>query len=335
MNNIPVYAGFSVDGEDVELYTLSTGGIKLTVTNLGAAATSLHLPESDDVILGFHDLHEQLLRGPMFGATLGRCAGKILGASYELNGSVVELSKSHGMDHAHGGIRGFDKHVFKTKEWTENMVHFFRVSPDGEEGYPGNLQVDVIYEVTDFQTIKIRYRTLCDKDSLVCISNHIYWNLRGNGSRGADEHLVQIQASRVGGLDQDGRPDGTLTVLSGTPMDFQMPGTPKSRLEESCSLMRNAGGFDHDYLLNKKTPAAVVTEPITGRSLSVNTDMPCLHFYLANFQNMNYPGKDGARYSDYCGLCFEPGYISDSIHSGNGPIPILRANIIENHETVF
>jgi len=334
-------AGLITDGQKIEIYTLTAAsGLTLRVTNLGAAAIAILLPDSrekTDVLLGFRTLDAQLEKGPMFGVTLGRCAGKILNSAYVYNGRTVELSRSHGIHHAHGGVRGFDKHAFTTVRAEEDTVTFRYCSPDGEEGYPGNLTLDVTYRVCGHE-VELTYEALADADTPVSISNHMYLNLYGNGAGRGGEHIVAIRASETAGLDKRGLPDGRTLPVAGTPMDLRRPVKIKDSLEVPCEQMRLAGGgFDHDYLLD--TPAvrgAVRLEaPGTGRAMELDTDLPCIHFYLCDLGEMQYPGKAGAEYTGQCGMCFQPMYAGDRLHHQIGPSPILRAGELWKHETVL
>ncbi len=316
----------TVDGVPVRIYTLqSASGLTLRVTNLGAAALAICLPDGTDVLLGFRSLERQLEKGPMFGATLGRCAGKLLGGTYVHNGETVALSQSHGLHHAHGGVRGFDKRAFETVHAEADAVTFRYCSPDGEEGYPGDLTLWVTYRLS-WDTVELRYEASANADTPVCISNHMYFNLYGHGAGHADAQRLAIHAAAAAGLDGSGLSDGRTLPVAGTPMDLNRPVRLDACLEQPSPQMALAGGFDHDYLLDGAAgPAAVLEAPGTGRSMELETSLPCIHFYLCDLGAAAYPGKDGAGYTGRCGLCLEPMYPSDSLHNGLGPSPMLPA----------
>lgn len=320
-------AGFSVDGTGIIIceYRLEKG-LELVVTNLGAAVVGIRLPDNStnrDITLGFFSEEDRLKRGPMFGATLGRYAGKILGAQYEQDGERVLLSKSHGEHHAHGGIRGFDKHAFYTQCLQSDSVTFGYESPDGEEGYPGNFHLEVTYRLADEKTVNIEYRMHCDKDTPACVSNHIYYNLLGNGVGFTDGHIVRIRAEKFATLDENGLPSGGVADVKGTLLDFRTPVI----LKDASVKMARYGGIDHDFILDdsENIPAVMIESPQNGRTLAISTDMPCIHFYSADFGDMQYHGKDGAVYSGRCGLCFEPMYVNDSLHNRCFSSSILKA----------
>lgn len=328
--------GLMVDGVPVCTYTLrSAGGLTLQVTNLGAAALAICLPDGTDVLLGFRSPERQLEKGPMFGATLGRCAGKLLGGTYVHNGETVALSRSHGLHHAHGGIRGFDKRAFETVRVEADAVTFRYYSPDGEEGYPGDLTLLVTYRL-GWDTVELHYEASASADTPICISNHMYFNLYGHEAGHADAQRLAIHAAAAAGLDERGLPDGRALPVVGTPMDLNRPMRLDDCLTKPSQQMRLAGGFDHDYLLDGAAgPAAVLEAPGTGRSMELETSLPCIHFYLCDLGVAAYPGKDETSYTGRCGLCLEPMYPSDSLHNGLGPSPILPAGTPWRQHTVL
>lgn len=323
-------AGFFADGQEILLHTLrGEDGFSLTVTNLGAAAIAMTVA-GRDVLLGFGALSAQLEKGPMFGATLGRYAGRICGASYTQGGREVSLSRSHGDDHAHGGCRGFDKRVFQTVHLEADCVRYRYVSPDGEEGYPGTLTLDVTYRLLAGSTVRVEYDVTSDADTICGISNHMYFNLLGNGAGNADAQHLKLLSHRYQPF-CGGKPSGKLLDVANTPMDF----TAGAMLSERAAQLD--GDLDHDFALDVRSgePAAVLTELKSGLSMSVYTDMPCVHVYLADFGDMRYPGKDGAVYTGRCGVCFEPMYLSDCLHSGLGEMPYLKAGETRHSETTL
>lgn len=333
-------AGFDIDGMPVELYHIGdAAGLEAVVTNLGAAVVSIFLEREGmrtDVLLGFEHLKRQMEKGPMFGATLGRYAGKILNAEYEWKGRRILLSKSHGEHHAHGGCRGFDKRMFTTALVTEQKIVFLYRSPDGEEGYPGTLVLKVSYEAKG-RSLILRYEACADQDTPVGISNHMYFNLKGNGSGSVAGHEAFIRSREIAEVDANKLPAGRLCSVEGTAMDLREAKKLADCLAVPTEQMKWAGGFDHDYLLDERNgePAGGLLETETGTRMEVYTDMPCLHFYVADFGGMEYVGKGGAIYNGKCGVCFEPMYVSDCLHNGIGPAPILQAGKTRVNTTWF
>lgn len=324
-------AGFWVDGTEIFLHTLEAeGGISLTTTNLGAAAVSLKLSDGTDVLLGFETVAKQLEKGPMFGATLGRYAGRICGAEYIQGEYKVQLSKSHGADHAHGGYRGFDKRAFALMQAEENQIRYRYISPAGEEGYPGTLTLDVTYSLLA-QGVRVEYDYVSDADTVAGISNHMYFNLLGNGEGNAARHTLELAANRFQSVNADGSPSGMLLEVKNTPMDLRRPILLCERMSQLTE------GLDHDFILMQTdgVPAAILTEPISGRRMRVWTDMPCLHVYLADFGGMCYPGKNHKTYTGVCGICFEPMHLSDCLHSRLGSMPYLAAGEHRHQETTL
>ena len=332
-------AGFDVDGVPVGLYHLENEDISLVVTNLGAAARSLYVKDGEkrtDVLLGFEHPKDQLEKGPMFGVTLGRYAGKILGAEYEARGVHRQLTKSHGEHHAHGGRRGFDKRVFETIRSEEDAVTFRYVSADGEEGYPGELTLFVTYRL-EGRRIFLTYEISADQDTVAGISNHMYLNLAGCDGGEVTDQEAFVRAERISEPGADGLPAGRESCVAGTPMDLRTFGRIGAHYEAPCEQRERMGGFDHDYLLDDRTgePAAGLYDPASGRRLLIYADSPCIHFYIPDFGGMRYPGKGGAVYDGKCGVCFEPMYVSDCLHSGIGASPRLLAGERRVNQTVF
>lgn len=332
-------AGFEADGREIGLYHLTDGcGLTLVVTNLGAAARSLYLDDEagrTDVLLGFEKPESQMEKGPMFGVTLGRYAGKILGAEYEVKGVRRQLSKSHGEHHAHGGRRGFDKRVFEVLRAAKEEIVFRYVSADGEEGYPGELTLLVTYRIEKRKVI-LTYEVTSDQDTVAGISNHMYFNLAGNDGGEVTDQNVFVRADRISEPGTDGLPAGREYCVTGTPMDLRSPVRIGTLYEGPCEQRERMGGFDHDYLLDGgEEPAAGLSHPASGRRLLIYTDSSCIHFYIPDFHGMHYPGKDGAVYDGKCGVCFEPMYVSDCLHSGLGDSPLLNAGKRRVSRTVF
>lgn len=332
-------AGFEVDSEPIIICSMSSpGGLEVETTNLGAAVLSIRLPDQPagtDVLLGFETLSKQLEKGPMFGTTLGRCAGKIPHGIYQHKGKEICLSLSHGQHHGHGGCRGFDKRAFTVHHTEEDAITYRYISPDGEEGYPGTLCLDVTYRLSH-DTLTVEYQAISDADTLVNISNHMYFNLFGADQGNAGAHEVAVRASNIVGLNAEGLPDGSIVSIYGSAMDLQEPVVLDHQLSKQDEKRFPFNSFDHDYLLNPGTDAvAVVCAPETGRSMRLYTDSPCIHVYLCDLGQMRYPGKNDAVYTGRCGLCLEPMYAGNSVNNHIGPSPILAANTLWKRKTML
>lgn len=334
--------GLCIDGKKVLIYKIgSNNGFSVQLTNLGATVLSILLPKkgggTDDILLGFDKLESILKRGPMFGTTIGRCAGKIKDARMVINGNKVELTKSHGEHHAHGGFRGFDKRVFSVPFCTDNSVKMAYFSMDGEEGYPGNLDVEITFTVTE-NKLNILYQAISDKDTVVSMTNHMYFNLCGHDNGDILGHTVRIPSGKVVNIDSEKIPDERLISTAGTPLDLRngvlLGRNLTAEKINSCPLMKLVGGYDYDYLIdNASIPSATLSESSTGRKMEIYSDMPYLHFYAADFSNYHMIGKDGVSYEGRCGVCFEPQYAANSVNTGLCPSPLLYAGDVYKSNT--
>ncbi len=328
----------TIDGKQVYLCRMGRpGGITLEVTNLGAAAVSLVLPDGKpgaDILLGFSGPEEQMKKGPMFGATLGRYAGKIMGGSYPGSNGIVELTRSHGEHHAHGGKRGFDKQVFDLAWASEESISFHYSSPAGEEGYPGRLEAEVTYVLRDAHTLEVIYDVRSDEETPAGLSNHMYFNLSEEAAGSVLPQELQIDTPWVQELDENGFPAGRLIRVEGG-LDFRRAAVIGEQLTKGHEQLERGHGLDLDYVFEEGAGTASLYCRQTGRRMSVETDMPCIHVYVSDFGQMNYPGKDGAVYAGVCGVCFQTMYVNDCLHSGLGRSPMLEPGVGRRAQTVF
>src|ERR1043165_7967911 len=283
-------------GENVDIYTLRNAhGVEAKITNYGGILVSLKVPDRngnfDDVVLGFNDLDTYLTKNnPYFGAIIGRYGNRIAKGRFTLNGVEYKLAVNNGENHLHGGIKGFDKvvwtgHETQTKAGPAVVLNY--LSKDGEEGYPGNLRVTVVYTLTNNDELKIDYSATTDKDTVVNLTHHSYFNLAGEGNGDILNHLVTINADRFIPTDAGSIPTGEIRSVAGTPFDFRKANTIGERINNDDQQLKFGNGYDHTWVINGHMgvlrQAAVVYEPTTGRQMEVWTTEPGVQFYTGNF----------------------------------------------------
>jgi aldose 1-epimerase len=328
------------DGTTVELYTLTSGnGMTVKVITYGAIVTSIDVPDKSgktgDVALGFDNLARYLGTHPYFGATVGRVGNRIARGRFTLDGVEYKLAVNNGPNHLHGGIRGFDKVLWKAVQVPGGMpsVKFSYLSRDGEEGYPGNLSATVTFSVTPANELKIEYTATTDKATPVNLTNHSYFNLAGAGNGDILGHLMMLNADRYTPVDDTLIPTGEIAPVTGTPMDFTKPTAIGARISHV------KGGYDHNYVLNgggSASPmlAARVKEPKSGRVMEVRTTQPGVQFYTGNFLDGTVSGVGGV-YRKHYGFCLETQHFPDSVHHPDFPSAILRPGDTYHTVTVY
>lgn len=301
------------------------------VTNYGGTVVSLKAPDRsgrmDDIVLGY-DTVERYVAGnkPHFGATIGRYGNRIGHARFELNGVEYRLAKNNGDNSLHGGMRGFDKVIWTPREMPDGSLELSYLSPDGEEGYPGNLRVTVVFTLAD-QSLRIDYSAVTDKETVLNLTNHSYFNLKGAGVGDVLDHRVMLNANRYTPVDAGLIPTGELRPVAGTPFDFRKLQTIGSRINQDDEQLRLGKGYDHNWVLNRSdgglTLAARVEEPATGRVLEVLTTEPAVQFYTSN--NLNSPdGKNGKTYGPHMAFCLETQHFPDSPNHPDFPSTVLK-----------
>jgi aldose 1-epimerase len=339
--------GTTASGQPVQLYTLvNSNGMRADVTNYGAIIVRLLAPDRtgrmDDVVLGFDTLDAYLRETPYFGALVGRYGNRIANGRFTLDGKTYSLATNNhpgGVPCAlHGGLVGFDKVVWEaTPLLVANTagVSLHYVSADGEEGYPGKLDVTVHYWLTNANELKILYSATTDKATPVNLTQHTYFNLRGEGNGDILGHIVTINASRYTPVDKGLIPTGELAPVAGTPLDFTSPHAVGERIHAPDTQLALAGGYDHNWVIDRAgaglAPAATVYEPSTGRTLEVWTTQPGVQFYTGNFLDGTLAGKRGVPYQARSGLCLETQHFPDSPNHPSFPTTILRPG--EKYET--
>jgi aldose 1-epimerase len=323
------------DGTAVDLYTLrNSKGMEAQITTYGGIVTSLKVPgrhgTSDDVVLGYDHLDGYLKTTPYFGALIGRYGNRIANGRFTLDGKAYPLAVNDGSNHLHGGLKGFDKVIWTARPVdTANgpTLQLTYLSPDGEEGYPGNLLVTAVYAVTEENALSVDFVATTDKKTVCNLTHHSYFNLAGKGNVLA--HVVQINADKFTPVDARLIPTGELRPVAGTPMDFRQP-TPIGRhIDDPADEQIKLGkGYDHNWVLNKKSNelslAARVSDPGTGRVMEVWTTEPGTQFYSGNYLDGTIIGKRGWAYTARNGFCFEPQHYPDSPNHPEFPTTELK-----------
>lgn len=317
------FFGTTQAGEDVTAWTLRReNGMALTLLDYGATIQSLCVPARDgvpvDVVLGYDTLAEYESNGGYLGATIGRVANRIGNATFRLNGKTYELAHNNGVNHLHGGVRGFDKYIWNVAAQDDSLI-CTRLSPDGEEGYPGNLQLTVRFTLTD-DALRIAYSATTDQDTIVNLTNHSYFNLAGGGD--ILEHTLRVNAERVLRTNEQCMPTGEIRPVAGTAFDLREPRRIADALAQGDENF-SAGGYDHNYILCGRE-AAVVSCDKTGIQMRVETDLPGMQLYSVNFLSPR-AGKRGSSMGIRGALCLETQLFPDAMAHYGFPSPVLRA----------
>jgi aldose 1-epimerase len=320
----------SVAEGPVDRYTLDDGrGLRVRVLTYGAIVQSVEVPGRDgrpaDVALGFGSVDGYVAHpGPYFGAVVGRYANRIAGGRFTLDGTTYELPINNGPNSLHGGAVGFDKRIWSAAERPDGVV-LTLVSPDGDQGYPGTLTATVTYTV-DGGALRIDYQATTDAPTVVNLTNHCYFNLAGEGSGDILGHLLRIDAARHTPVDGTLIPDGGPQPVDGTPMDFRAPTAIGARIRAATPQLLRAQGYDHNWVLDGTglRPVAQVTDPASGRTLTVHTTEPGLQFYSGNFLDGAFAGTGGRAYRQGDGLALETQHFPDSPNRPDFPSTVLR-----------
>ena len=336
-------------GKAVEMATLENShGVEVQAINYGAIITSLKVPDRAgkvaDVVLGFDQPQGYWADPPppFFGSVVGRYGNRIAKGQFSIAGKTYKLATNNGPNHLHGGVRGFDKVLWdmSTKDTPQgSSVVFTRTSPDGEEGYPGNLHVTVTYTLTEKNELIVDYRATTDKATPVNLTQHSYFNLAGEGSGDILGHQLTIYADRYTPVDDTLIPTGELAPVQGTPFDFRQATAIGARINADNAQLKAGKGYDHNYVLNRKgsglEPAARLTDPKSGRTLEVATTEPGIQFYSGNFLDGTIKGKGGHVYAHRSGLCLETQHYPDSPNKPSFPSTILQPGKVYSTRTVM
>jgi aldose 1-epimerase len=325
----------TADGQNVDLYTLTNAhGLEAKITNYGGIVVSLRVPDRrgafDDVVLGFDNLAAYLKSTPYFGALIGRYGNRIGKGRFTLNSVEYKLAINNGENSLHGGVKGFDKVVWNArsrKTMNGPALELTYLSRDGEEGYPGNLSVKVIYTLTNHDELRIDYFATTDKDTVINLTHHSYFNLAGQGNGDILNHRLTIAANHFTPVDAGLIPTGEFRDVKGTPFDFMHATTIGARINQDDEQLKLGNGYDHNFVLNGKTgqlqQVATVVENTTGRMMEVWTTEPGMQFYTGNFLDGTLR-KRGKVYQRRFGFCLETQHYPDSPNKPNFPSTVLR-----------
>jgi aldose 1-epimerase len=336
-------------GTPVEMVTLKNkSGMEVQAISYGGIITSLKVPDRAgnfaDVVLGFDQSNQYFADPPppFFGAIVGRYGNRIANGVFVLDLKKYPLAKNNGPNHLHGGNKGFDKVLWTvaTRETLQgSAVIFSRTSPDGEEGYPGNLAARVTYTLTEKNELIVDYHATTDKPTVVNLTQHSYFNLAGEGSGDILGHQLMLNADRYTPVDATLIPTGELAAVAGTPFDFRQPTAIGARIDQDDPQLKFGKGYDHNWVLNRKGTraelAARLTDPKSGRTLEISTTEPGIQFYTGNFLDGTIKGKHGHVYGLRTGLCLETQHFPDSPNHKNFPSTELRPGKAYDSRTVF
>ena len=323
------------DGTQVKAARIeNASGTSLTVINYGAAIQALNITDRNgnpvDIVLGYDTAQEYEKNDAYLGATIGRVGNRIGKAAFSLNGVTYNLAKNDGDNHLHGGIKGFDKYIWNMTAQDGSIV-CDRISSDGEEGYPGNLHVTVTFKLTENNELHIIYDADTDRDTLVNITNHSYFNLNGSGD--ILDHKLTVYAERICEGDSGCLPTGKLLPVAGTAFDFLTEETIGARINDDNEQLKLAGGYDHNYCLMGKRAAVLYGEK-TGIEMTVDTDLPGIQVYSGNFLTER-KGKNGQVINKRSALCLETQLYPNAMNCYAFPSPVLRAGAHLHSETVY
>ena len=333
-------------GEEVQIYHLENkSGAFAEVLQFGAILVKLCVPDRDgrltDVVLGYDDLAGYEVNGCFFGATIGRNGNRIAQSRFTLDGKEIVLTPNEGANNLHSGPDGFEKKMWTASEISEdkNAVTFSRISPDGENGFPGEFNVSVTYEMTEENELRIVYGGVCDQTTIANMTNHSYFNLAGEGSGSAMDQYLTIHAEQYTQVGEGSIPLGENAAVEGTPMDFRKAHKIGDEIEADFEQLRITGGYDHNYVTDGYNKASIreiaeAWSEKTGIQMNVLTDCPCVQFYAANFVDQEH-GKNGHVYNKREAFCLETQVEPNAVNVENFHSPILEAGERYYSETIY
>jgi len=339
--------GSTPEGKKADLFTLTNpNGLVAKITNYGCIVTELHVPDRDgkfaDIVLGFDNLDDYIKDTPYFGAVVGRYGNRIAKGKFTLNGKEYSLAVNNDQNHLHGGLKGFDKVIWDAQAMNTKdgpALKLTYLSPDGEEGYPGNLSCTVIYTLTNKNELKISYEAETDKPTPINLTHHSYFNLAGHDAGDILAHEIMIDADRTTPVDEGLIPTGQIAPVKGTPMDFKKPTPIGARIDQQVEQLKFGRGYDHNWVLNNNNGdlalACSVYEPTTGRVMDLYTTEPGLQFYSGNFLDGSNIGKGGTVYNLRNGFCLETQHFPDSPNRPEFPSVILQPGQKYKHVTAY
>jgi aldose 1-epimerase len=337
--------GKTADGKDVKLFTLKNkNGVEVGVINRGGIIVSLKTPDKNgniqDIVLGYDSLGGYAANNNYFGALIGRYGNRIGSGKFTLDGVEYKLAQNDGKNHLHGGANGFDKVFWNIEEGPSkgNSLKLTYTSKDGEEGYPGNLNTEVVYTLTDDNELKIDYKATTDKKTVVNLTQHTYFNLSGDASKDILGHKLSIDSDSLLPVDKGLIPTGKMTAVKGTPFDFKTATVIGARINAKDQQLQLGEGYDHCWVLNNKgslRSVAVLSDSVSGRVMEVLTTEPGIQFYSGNFLNGKSTGKGGVAYARRSALCLETQHYPDSPNKPSFPTTVLSPGETYTTTTIY
>ena len=339
--------GKTSEGREVELHTLTNAsGASVSISSFGGTVVSLRVPDRKgkpgDVVLGFPEFQDYETNSPYFGCLIGRYGNRIAKGRFQLDGHAYRLATNNNGQSLHGGWRGFDKVIWEAKSKMTSSgpsLILKYTSPDGEEGYPGTLKVTATYILTDRNELKLVYRAVTDRPTIINLTQHNYFNLSGEGNGTILDHQVTLKASRYTPVDRHLIPTGVLRSVKGTPFDFLKPHIIGDRIDQSDPQLKFSGGYDHNWVADKPPGRvgllATVKDPKSGRMLKVLSDQPGVQFYTGNFLDGKLLGHSGRPYLKRGGFCLEPQHFPDSPNHPGFPSVVLRPGQLYKNTIIY
>ncbi len=339
------------DGTAIDIYTLkNTNGMTVKITNYGGAIVSWTAPDKngkyEDIVLGCDSVSGYENGVPYFGALVGRYGNRIAKGKFTLDGKNYTMAVNNGENHLHGGLKGFDKVIWNVEpiNGSEPALKLTYLSKDMEEGYPGNLSVEVVYTLQKDNSLKMDYKATTDKTTVVNLTNHAYFNLTGNPNNTILNHELVLNCDKFLPVDKGLIPSGLLKPVSGTVFDFLKPHVIGERINDSVGdiQIKFGGGYDHAWIINgyqpsaiSSQPVAILSEPNSGRVMEVFTTEPAIQFYTGNFLDGTIKGKNGVIYKRRTGICLETEHYPDSPNQPKFPSTVLKPNEVYKTTTVY
>lgn len=338
------YFGKLENGQEVYLFTITNkNGLSAQIINFGAIVVSLNVPDKSgkiaDVILGYDDIKGFENDKSFLGAIVGRYGNRINRGKFILDGKEYQLSINDGVNHLHGGIKGFNKVFWEGEQLCSNSVKLTYHSPDGEEGYPGNVDIAVIYTLNDDNEFRIDYTGTADSPTILNPTSHCYFNLTGSPENNILNHELTINAEQITPVVAGLIPTGELDSVAGTPMDFRTPTPIGKHIDDEYKQLELAGGYDHNWVLNnfngKVRSVCSLYDPLSGRVMEMLTDQPGLQFYSGNFLDGSIMGKNKIKYKHRSGLCLEAQGFPDSPNQPDFPSVVLNPGEVYKQVTIY
>ncbi|MBQ3252549.1 MAG: galactose mutarotase [Oscillospiraceae bacterium] len=325
------------DGRSVSLYTIAGHGLKAMLAPLGATLVRLYTPDKngvyDDIVLGYRDAAAYKADWMNIGATVGRCANRIRGGTFTLGGQTYTLPQNNMGNNLHSGPDFYSHRLWEVENYTDASITFYLESPHMDQGFPGNAKIRITYSLQEPMTLSIRYEAVSDRDTILNLTNHSCFNLRGHQHpEAAMQQLLMLPSSKFIPCDETFVPTGEIRDVAGTPMDFRTPKPIGKDIHADYPPLRNPKGYDHSYPTEGPL-CATLSDPVSGRVMEVYTDSPCVHVYSGNYIDLE--GKDNVYYCDRAGVALETQFYPDAIHHPHWPQPIAKANEVWTGKTDF